>query len=98
MLGELVECPFCQHQFIIERPAAAETPTAGKRDGAIVQAELSSLEGQLRENVTQITELRGNVSRLNMELHRHQLRMKDLADRQAELNAGIAAAKAELGA
>lgn len=92
MVGQFVECPFCQHQFVIEAPAAALT-----RDPAIVKAELTSLEGQLKENVTQITELRGHVSRLNMELHRHQLRMQNLSERQTELQTGITAAKVELG-
>ncbi len=95
MIGQLVECPFCQHQFVIEAPAAASS-TPG-RDPAVVKAELTSLEGQLKENVTQITELRGNVSRLNMELHRHQLRMQNLSERQTELQTGITEAKAELG-
>lgn len=95
MIGQLVECPFCLHQFVIERPAAPPKPPG--RDPQIVAAELASLEGQLRENLTQITELRGHVSRLNMELSRHQLRMQNLSERQTELNTGIAAAKTELG-
>lgn len=95
MRGQLVECPFCQHQFVVEHPP--EAPAAPGRNSEIIQAELTSLEGQLKENVTQITELRGNVSRLNMELHRHSLRMKTLSERQAELQVGITSAKAELG-
>ncbi len=95
MIGQLVECPFCQHQFVIEEPSSVSS-THG-RDPSVVKAELTSLEGQLKENVTQITELRGNVSRLNMELHRHQLRMQSLVERQTELQTGIAEAKAELG-
>jgi uncharacterized paraquat-inducible protein A len=95
MIGQLVECPFCQHQFVIEDPAAA--PITPARDPAVVKAELTSLEGQLKENLTQITELRGHVSRLNMELHRHQLRMQNLYELQTELQTGISAAKVELG-
>jgi len=95
MIGQLVECPFCKHQFVISAPPPVNK--ASGRDSAIVQAELASLEGQLRENMSQITELRGHVSRLNMELHRHQIRMKTLTDRNAELQTGVAAARAELG-
>ncbi len=96
MRGQLAECPFCKHHFVIETPKSA--PATPGRNAEVIQQELTSLEGQLKENTTQITELRGNVSRLNMELHRHGLRMKTLSDRHAELQAGIAAAKAELGA
>lgn len=95
MLGQLVECPFCQDQFVVDR-TIANSPTP--RDPSVVQGELASLESQLRENVTQITELRGHVSRLNMELHRHQLRMKTLSDRQTELQTSIASAQGELSA
>ena len=96
MSGQLAECPFCRHQFVVEPPK--ETPDPSGRNAEIAQQELANLEGQLKENATQITELRGNVSRLNMELHRHGLRMKILSERHAELQAGIAAAKTELGA
>ena len=96
MSGQLAECPFCTHHFVVEQPKAVSV--AGAHDLGIAQQELANLEGQLKENATQITELRGNVSRLNMELHRHGLRMKILSERHAELQAGIAAAKTELGA
>ena len=96
MRGQLAECPICKHHFVVEEPRDALATTG--RNVETVQQELASLEGQLKENATQITELRGNVSRLNMELHRHGLRMKTLSDRHTELQAGIAAAKAEMGA
>lgn len=103
MVGQTVECPFCAHHFKVQQPKTTVLipqvePRAPAKDPAVVQAELANLERQLRENVTQITELRGHVSRLNMELHRHELRMKNLTDRQVELNTTIAAAKAALGA
>ena len=92
MVGQTAECPFCQHHFPINAPLNSTVETEA------AQKELTSLEGQLKENNSQITELRGHVSRLNMELHRHQLRMKTLSDRHAELEAGIADARSRIGA
>ena len=93
LIGQLVECPFCQNQFVV----VAETPPSPSRSPEIARSELSGMEGQLRENASQITELKGHVSRLNMELHRHQIRMKALTDRQAELQSSIATVRGELG-
>lgn len=107
MVGQTVECPFCAHHFKVQRAkttvlipqvAIRTTTKDPAKDPALIQAEMANYERQLRENTTQITELRGHVSRLNMDLHRHELRMKTLSDRQTELNTQIAAAKASLEA
>ncbi len=84
--------------MLIPQVAIRTTTKDPAKDPALIQAEMANYERQLRENTTQITELRGHVSRLNMDLHRHELRMKTLSDRQTELNTQIAAAKASLEA
>lgn len=93
MAGQVVACPLCHQQFTVPPPAA---PQAAAHDEARIREEIRSLEGQLHENVTQTTELRGNMSRLNMELHRHQLRLDKLLERQTSLNTEIQAARDQL--
>ena len=59
---------------------------------------LEDLKHQLKENMSQDVEMRGHVNRATIELHRLQLRLKKLHDRQADIEAEIIAAKAVLPA
>ena len=54
------------------------------------------LKRQLTENHSQTTEMRGHVSRGTIELHRNQLKLQKLLDRQAAIEAEMTAAKAAL--
>ena len=54
---------------------------------------LEELKHQLKENMSQDTEMRGHVNRATMELHRLQLRLKKLQDRQRDIEAEITAAR-----
>ena len=54
------------------------------------------LKLHLKENQSQTTEMRGHVNRTTIELHRHQLRLQKLQDRQAAIEAELLAAKAAL--
>jgi DNA-directed RNA polymerase subunit RPC12/RpoP len=54
---------------------------------------VEELRHQLKENRSQDTELRGHVGRATMELHRLQLRLQKLRDRQLEIEAEISAAQ-----
>ncbi len=58
---------------------------------------LGDLTHQLKENRSQDTEIRGHVSRATMELHRLQLKLKKLQERQADIDAEIAALRAQVG-
>ncbi len=49
------------------------------------------LQHQLKENRSQDTEMRGHVNRATMELHRLQLRLKKLQERQADIEAELVA-------
>ena len=49
------------------------------------------LKHQLKENRSQDTEMRGHVNRATMELHRLQLRLKKLQERQVDIEAELAA-------
>ena len=59
---------------------------------------IEELRHQLKENMSQDVEMRGHVNRATIELHRLQLRLKKLHDRQADIEAEIVAAKASLSA
>ena len=52
------------------------------------------LKHQLKENRSQDTEMRGHVNRATMELHRLQLRLKKLQERQADIEAELEAIQA----
>ncbi len=54
---------------------------------------LEELKHQLKENLSQDTEMRGHVNRATIELHRLQLRLKKLQDRQADIEAEMSAAR-----
>ena len=54
---------------------------------------LADLQRQLKENQSQRTEITGYINQLNIQLHRWQLRIKSLNERQKELESRIAAAE-----
>ena len=54
-----------------------------------LERRFNELKHQLKENRSQDTEMRGHVNRATMELHRLQLRLKKLQERQADIDAEI---------
>ena len=76
----------------------AKTPSPRRFDfGEIepgqVTRRVDELKHQLKENMSQHTETRGHVNRATIELHRLQLRLKTLQDRQTDIEAELSAAK-----
>ena len=57
---------------------------------------MGDLTHQLKENRSQDTEMRGHVSRATMELHRLQLKLKKLQERQADIESEITALRGHL--
>jgi chromosome segregation ATPase len=57
-----------------------ETPTKG-----------SELQHQLKENESQRTEITGYINQLSIQLHRWQLRLQTLKERQEKLQSELAA-------
>ncbi|MEY2480239.1 MAG: hypothetical protein QOI04_1166 [Verrucomicrobiota bacterium] len=53
------------------------------------QKRLSDLKRHLKENESQRTEITGSINQLSIQLHRWQLRLQTLNDRQKELQAEI---------
>ena len=56
-----------------------------------LERRFNELKSQLKENRSQDTEMRGHVNRATIELHRLQLRLKKLQDRQGDIDAEITA-------
>ncbi len=54
-----------------------------------LERRFNELKNQLKENRSQDTEMRGHVNRATMDLHRLQLKLKKLQDRQADIDAEI---------
>lgn len=55
-------------------------------------AKISDLQRQLKENESQRTEITSYINQHSIQLHRWQLRLKDLNDRKAKLDAELGAA------
>ncbi len=60
------------------------------------QARLGVLRLQLKENDSQRVETRGHVNRTMLQLHRHQMQLERLVNRQSEIEQEIAALEAHL--
>ena len=54
-----------------------------------LEKRFNELKHQLKENRSQDTEMRGHVNRATIDLHRLQLKLKKLQDRQGDIDAEI---------
>ena len=85
-----------------ETQASPVSPTRHFDFGSLAAEQLvrrmGDLTHQLKENRSQDTEMRGHVSRATMELHRLQLKLKKLQERQADIEAEITALRGHLNA
>ncbi|MDQ6654369.1 MAG: hypothetical protein M3Y80_00960, partial [Verrucomicrobiota bacterium] len=73
--GLAVQCQSCARSTGVPCVTAPEEPANG--------AKLSDLQHQLTENQSQRTEVTGYINQLSIQLHRWQLRLKTLNERQA---------------
>ncbi len=78
--GMILTCQHCGQPTKVPASSIA-SPFAGKE---------IELLGQLKENESQRTEITGYVNQLHIQLHRWQLRLQTLNDRNAELKAELA--------
>ena len=85
--GLAVNCQNCEKPIRVP-DAAIETAT----DNA---ARISDLQHQLKENESQRTEITSYINQHSIQLHRWQLRLKSLNERQQKLEGELAAAKGE---
>src|ERR1051325_9027959 len=98
-------CSNCATSFVVDAAAAGLAVTCQKCGTAIrvpaapiqIAAEnavrISDLQHQLKENESQRTEITSYINQLSIQLHRWQLRLQSLNERQQKLEGELAAAK-----
>jgi predicted Zn finger-like uncharacterized protein len=96
-------CSNCSTSYVVDAAAAGITvncqtcgkPTTVPRGELEAAAEnavrISDLEHQLKENESQRTEITSYINQLSIQLHRWQLRLQSLNERQQKLEAELAA-------
>jgi hypothetical protein len=102
--GDIVfACSHCSASFVVDSAAAGMTldcqkcskPTTVPGQGVEIAAansiKISDLQHQLKENESQRTEITGYINQLSIQLHRWQLRLQTLNERQQKLQAELAA-------
>lgn len=95
-------CANCSTSFVVDAAAAGMTlacqkcgrPTTVPKvtlEVAIDNAvKISDLQHQLKENESQRTEITGYINQLSIQLHRWQLRLQSLNERQQKLEGELA--------
>jgi transcription elongation factor Elf1 len=94
-------CGHCSTSFVVDAAAAGMTldcqkcgkPTTVPNVAIEVAAEnaarISDLQHQLKENESQRTEITSYINQLSIQLHRWQLRLQTLKERQEKLQADL---------
>lgn len=95
-------CAHCSASFVVDSAAAGMTldcqkcgkpttvPSQALEAAAGNSIKTSDLQHQLKENESQRTEITGYINQLSIQLHRWQLRLQTLKERQQKLQAELA--------
>ena len=95
-------CSHCSTSFVVDAAAAGMTldcqkcgkpttvPKVTLEAAADNAVRISDLQHQLKENESQRTEITSYINQLSIQLHRWQLRLQSLNERQAKLQAELA--------
>ena len=98
-------CSHCSTSFVVDAAAAGMTldcqncgkpttvPSMTIEAAAENAVKISELQHQLKENESQRTEITGYINQLSIQLHRWQLRLQSLNERQQKLEAELEAAR-----
>lgn len=96
-------CTHCSASFVVDAAAAGLTldcqkcgkpttvPNPALEAAAENSARISDLQRQLKENESQRTEITGYINQLSIQLHRWQLRLQTLKEREQKLQTELAA-------
>ena len=99
-------CSNCATSYVVDAAAAGMTvncekcgkPTTVPKTTIVAAAEtavrISDLQHQLKENESQRTEITSYINQLSIQLHRWQLRLKSLNERQDKLQTDLASLSA----
>jgi hypothetical protein len=95
-------CTHCSASFVVDAAAAGMTldcqkcgkpttvPNPALEAAAENSARISDLQHQLKENESQRVEITGYINQLGIQLHRWQLRLQTLKERQQKLETELA--------
>jgi transcription elongation factor Elf1 len=95
-------CPHCSIPLVVDAAAAGlavncqncakpvRVPPAPIETVADNALRISEIQHQLKENESQRTEITGYINQLSIQLHRWQLRLQTLNERQQKLEAELA--------
>jgi transcription elongation factor Elf1 len=96
-------CAHCSTSYVVDAAAAGVTlqcqrcgqPTTVPSSESVAAAaqnapRISDLQHQLKENESQRTEITSYINQHSIQLHRWQLRLKDLNEREKKLNSELA--------
>jgi len=95
-------CSHCSTSFVVDAAAAGLTldcqncgkpttvPKVTLEAAADNAVRISDLQHQLKENESQRTEITSYINQLSIQLHRWQLRLQSLNERQTKLQAELA--------
>jgi len=90
--GLTLNCQRCGGPTTVPHPSAPDRPEGAPREeGAplTIEERLAELRRHLKENESQRTEVNGYINQLSIQLHRWQLRMQTLDERNRELMAEV---------
>ena len=99
-------CSHCATSYVVDAAAAGVTlqcqscgqsttvPSSDLAAAAESAARISELQRQLKENESQRTEITSYINQHSIQLHRWQLRLKDLNERQQKLQSELASCSA----
>lgn len=99
-------CTHCSTSFVVDAAAAGMTldcqkcgkptivPNVAMEAAAENAVRISDLQHQLKENQSQRTEITGYINQLSIQLHRWQLRLQTLNERQEKLQTELASLSA----
>ena len=85
--GMTLQCQRCGKPTPV--PAIPVHGTASTK----TEAQVEDIKRQLKENESQRTEITGYINQLSIQLHRWQLRLQTLNERQKELDSELRSAK-----
>lgn len=85
--GLTLPCQNCGKPTLVPAPDSRVAPA--NAPGLPTEEKASELQRQLKENESQRTEINGYVNQLNIQLHRWQLRLQTLNERNQELKAEL---------
>jgi hypothetical protein len=102
----LFSCAHCSASLVVDSAAAGVTlncqkcgkpttvPASSVEPSGEEAAKICELQRQLIENESQRTEITGYINQLSIQLHRWQLRLQTLNERQKKLQAELASISA----